>query len=69
MPDNILQLVSHPTQRPNEPVNTPLQGQPQPVDTRQVLMQVENLIHSTPVVPASLMRLYQNLRNEVMNGP
>jgi len=67
---NALSLLSHPTQRPNEPVTAPPSLQQPPVVSQSMIIAaLEGLIAHSPSVPENVMRLYQGLRAEAAKAP
>ena len=71
-PGNILDLLSHQTQRPNESPTQPAQGLPgkRTVPLQQIIQTFENIFDHSDTVPENVMRLYQQLRQEAANqGP
>jgi len=70
LPPNSLELLSHPTQRPNEPVTAPssIRGQ-KVIPQSTVIAALEDLMARADSVPENVMNLYQQLRMEASRSP
>lgn len=67
-PPDLLQTLSHPTQRPQESLLTPSGNtNTRVVPTQQIIQQLEQLMAQSETVPENVMRLYQGLRVEAAN--